>query len=71
MKDKDHRKLEIKDVLVYYEPNYEPEIFVSKLYANLAKKAQGIRANLLDGIMIRDGLNKAQSLIDFGQTFNY
>lgn len=71
MKDKDYRRLEIKDVLVYYKPNNEPEIFVSKLYANLTKKAQGIGTNLLDEIMIRDGFNKAQSLIDFGQTFDY
>ena len=71
MSGKTNRRLEIQDILAYCEPNQEPIIFIAKLYATLSEKAEGKGLNPMDEIMIRDGFDKVQSLIDFEETFDY
>lgn len=68
---KTNRRLEIQDILAYCEPNQEPVIFTAKLYATLSSKTEGKGLNPMDEIMIRDGFDKEQSLINFEDTFEY
>lgn len=71
MSGKSNRRLEIQDVLAYCEPESEPVVFIAKLYGNLTMKAEGVGLNPMDEIMIRDGFDKVQSLVDFNTTFEY
>ena len=71
MENKANRRLEIHDVLSYCEPNSEPITFICKLYATIGTQALGKGDNPIDEIMIRDGFDKAQSLVNFEETFDY
>ncbi len=61
MADKTDRRLIVKDIMAYCEPNSEPILFVNERVAQIMEQESGVGTYAFDSITIHQGFEKTQA----------